>query len=300
MVSNMAVLSIGSLNLDYVYTVPHFVQPGETLTATQTEVKAGGKGLNQTLALARAGLSVDLVGCIGHDGLSLRELLVANGVDTTRVEEVDAPQGTAFIQVDKRGENCIVLYPGSNHALTKAQVDAALDELGPEDYVVLQNETSCVAHVLSECARRGLRVVFNPAPCTADVATMDLSAVSWLIVNESEAAELTGSSSPREVWKVLHAKWPNMGLVVTLGEQGSVAFVDERHKTQKAFSVKTVDTTAAGDTFVGYFVAGLVDGLSLSTCLRQASCAAALACSRAGAAPSIPLAHELRELMSGE
>ena len=296
----MAVLSIGSLNLDYVYSVPHFVQPGESLIATETAVKAGGKGLNQALALARAGLSVAHVGCIGHEGKVLRELLVANGVDTTRVEEVEVAQGTAFIQVDGKGQNCIVVYPGSNQALTEAQVDEALGKLDADDYVVMQNETSCVAHILDECARRQLRVVFNPAPYSADIAAMDLSAVTWLVVNETEAAGLTGSADPDEAWTVLHDTWPHLGLVVTLGSKGSVAFTGDKRKKQAAYAVETVDTTAAGDTFIGYFVAGLVDGLSLSTCLRQASCAAALACTRPGAAPSIPLAHELRALMENE
>ncbi len=284
---------MGSINIDRVFRVPRFVQPGETLTATSCETKAGGKGLNQSLAMARAGVSVRHAGCVGSDGLWLRGMLREDGVDVSLVRQVSEPQGTAFIQVSEAGENCIVLYPGSNHSLTERQVAEILDTAGAGDYVVLQNETSCVAQILSGCAERGLRVVFNPAPYTDEVSTMDFGAVAWLVVNEIEVEGLTGTADPDAAWSQLHARWPEMGLVVTLGEQGSVAFSGDRRIVQPAFAVDAVDTTAAGDTFIGYFVAGLADGLPLATCLHQASLAASVTVTRHGAAPSIPWASEL-------
>lgn len=289
----MSILSIGSLNLDYVFQTPHFVLPGETLTATGMGVNPGGKGLNQSIALARAGATVCHAGCIGHQGSSLIDLLAENGVDVSLVQEVNEPQGTAFIQVNDAGENCIVIFGGSNRALTEARVEELLDEASPIDMVVLQNEISSLGHILSECSRRAIPVMLNPAPYTPDVASMDLSCVSWLIVNEVEVEQLTGTADPDKAWEIIHARWPQAGLVITLGEQGSICFSKDARLEQAAFKVDTVDTTAAGDTFIGFFVAGLQEGLTLSDCLRRASLASAVAVTRPGAAPSIPWRSEL-------
>lgn len=290
----MSILSIGSMNLDYTYQVPHLVLPGETLAATGMATNPGGKGLNQTLALARAGAKVRHAGCIGPAGATLRDLLADNGVDVSLVQEVEAPQGSAFIQVDETtGQNSIVLYGGSNHALTEARVEELLDAALPTDTVVLQNEVSAMDAILAGCARRGIPVVINPAPFSDDLLEADLSAVRWFVVNEVEVAQLTGEHDPDAAWEVVRTRWPQAGLVVTLGELGSICICDGVRIEQPAFPVEAVDTTAAGDTFIGYFVAGLEDGLPLSDCLRRASLAAAVAVTRPGAAPSIPWRSEL-------
>ena len=258
----MSVLSIGSMNLDYVYQVPHLARPGETLMATAMETKAGGKGLNQTLALARAGATVRHAGCIGSEGAVLRDLLAENGVDVSLVQTVEAPQGSAFIQVDQTtAQNSIVVSGGSNRALTPERVEELLESAQPKERVVLQNEVSSMREILAGCAEHGLPVILNPAPYSDDIATMDLSPVEWLIV--------------------------------TLGEQGSICFHQNERIVQEAYKVKAVDTTAAGDTFIGYFVAGLEESLPLAQCLRQASVASAIAVTRPGAAPSIPWKREL-------
>lgn len=290
----MSVLSIGSMNLDYVYQVPHLALPGESLMATAMSTNAGGKGLNQALALARAGVCVRHAGCIGEAGTVLRDLLANNGVDVSLVQVVDVPQGSAVIQVSSESaQNSIVVFGGSNRAFGKAQVMIVLDAALPTDRVVLQNEISCMDVILAECARRGLPVVFNPAPYSDDVASMDLSSVEWLIVNEVEAEQLTGTGDPDEAQAVVAKRWPKTNLVVTLGERGCVCFAAGERIYQPAFAVDAVDTTAAGDTFIGYFVAGLEEGLPVKDCLRLASQASALAVTRPGAAPSIPRRSEL-------
>ena len=290
----MSVLSIGSMNLDYVYQVPHLARPGESLMATAMETKAGGKGLNQTLALARAGSTVRHAGCIGSEGAVLRDLLAENGVDVSLVQTVEAPQGSAFIQVDQTtAQNSIVVFGGSNRALTPERVEELLESAQPKERVVLQNEVSSMREILAGCAEHGLPVILNPAPYSDDIATMDLSPVEWLIVNEVEVEQLTGTGDPDEAWQVVQLRWPNTSLIVTLGEQGSICFHQNERIVQEAYKVKAVDTTAAGDTFIGYFVAGLEESLPLAQCLRQASVASAIAVTRPGAAPSIPWKREL-------
>lgn len=295
----MSVLSIGSMNLDYTYRVPHLVCPGETLAATDMTTNHGGKGLNQALALSRAGARVRHAGCIGSAGTVLRDFLAQNGVDVSLVREVDAPQGSAFIQVDETsGQNSIVIFGGSNRALTAARIGELLDAAFRDDTVLLQNEISAMDDILAGCADRGLPVVLNPAPFSSGLLDMNLSAVRWFVVNEVEAAQLTGEEDPDAAWEVVHARWPQAGLVVTLGEQGSICFCDDGRIAQAAYPVEAVDTTAAGDTFIGYFVAALEEGRPLANCLRLASRAAAIAVTRYGAAPSIPWRDELRDGLS--
>lgn len=290
----MGVLSIGSMNLDYVYRVPHLVKPGETLTASAMETNPGGKGLNQALALAKAGASVRHAGCVGRTGEPLRDLLAEHGVDVSLVQTVDVPQGSAVIQVDEAtGQNSIVIFGGSNRALSESRVTELLDTAKDDDVVLLQNEISAMGSILTGCAKRGLAVILNPAPYSDDLATMDLSSLAWLIVNEVEVAQLTGTENPDMAWTVVRDRWPQASLVVTLGERGSVCFSGDERIVQPAFAVDAVDTTAAGDTFIGYFVAGLQEGLPLPRCLARASLASAIAVTRPGAAPSIPTRDEV-------
>lgn len=285
----MGVLCIGSMNLDYVYRVPHLVLPGETLTASAMTTNPGGKGLNQSLALAKAGAAVRHAGCVGAAGIVLRELLSEYGVDVSLVQMVDEPQGSAVIQVDdETGQNSIVIFGGSNRALTESRVAELLGAAYDDDIVVLQNEISSMKSILAGCAEHGLPVVLNPAPYSDDIAEMDLSAVAWIIVNEIEVAQLTGTDDPDAAWAIVRSRWPRTSLVVTLGEQGCICFSGDERFVQPAFAVDAIDTTAAGDTFIGYFVAGLQEDLPLPCCLERASLASAIAVTRPGAAPSIP------------
>lgn len=289
----MKILNFGSLNLDHQYQVEHFVQPGQTLAASSVTTGCGGKGLNQSIALARAGAPVWQGGCIGREGAPLAALLQENGVDTRYLRRVDVPQGHAIIQRDKQGENCILLFGGSNRAVTPDQIRQTLDAFGPGDMLVLQNETNGLPELLAGGHARGMTVVLNPSPCEEALAGLDLSAVDWLILNEGEAYQISGADTPDAAWQALHRRWPNLRVVLTLGAAGSLLFTEAETLRQPAFRAEAVDTTGAGDTFTGYFLASLARGEALQHCLAVASRAAALSVTKKGAADAIPTRAEV-------
>ena len=293
----MKALNFGSLNLDYVYQVDHFVRPGETLDALHQTVNPGGKGLNQSVALAKAGAAVCHAGCVGQGGGMLRQTLESYGVDTAYLKETETLQGNAVIQVDRSGQNCILLYGGSNRRLTEAQISETIARFSPGDWLILQNETNLLPELVDAGFAKGMRVVLNPSPYNESIAQVDLSKVSWLLVNEVEAKQCSGTDEPEKVWAYLHERYPSLSLLVTLGGDGSAAFTGTERVRQAAFPVKAVDTTAAGDTFTGYFVACMAQGRPEGECLDLASRAAAIAVSRPGAAPSIPVKEEVERLL---
>lgn len=283
----MKVLNFGSLNIDNVYRLHHIVRPGESLTADSHAVFAGGKGLNQSVALARAGAEVYHAGMIGRDGMFLKELLESNGVNCSLLKISETiPSGNAQIQVAEDGENAIVLFGGANRAIPVETVSEVLDNFVSGDIVVLQNEISVTAQVIREAHARGLKVFFNPAPMSDDVADFPLELVDTLIVNETEMAELKKSRPQLDF----------CNLLLTLGSKGAVYYPQGGGKEISVPSCKVekvVDTTGAGDTFIGYFVAETTKGLPLEVCLAHAACAAADSITKAGAAVSIPRIEEL-------
>ena len=293
----MRVLNFGSLNLDYVYQVEHFVRPGETLSAMSRAVKHGGKGLNQSIALARAGANVSHAGCIGAGGEVLKAVLEQNGVDTSCLLMADEMQGHTVIQVNREGENCILLYGGSNQCVTVAQIEETLSGFSAGDWLVLQNEINNLPAIVDAAYERGMVIALNPSPCDDKLAAVDLGKISWLLVNEVEAGQISGSDEPEAAWAWLHERYPRMNVVITLGSAGSVAYrvIDGAVETarQEAFQVKAVDTTAAGDTFTGYFISGLMTDMPLQDCMRRASKASSISVTRHGAADSIPLLKEV-------
>ena len=293
----MKILNFGSLNVDYVYSVDYFVRAGETLKANSREVLPGGKGLNQSVALARAGADVCHAGCIGADGAFLRDLLHATGVDTAYLRTIDGMQGHTIIQVDRKGENCILLYGGSNRRISKAQIDETLAHFGPGDWLVLQNEVNNLPLIVDLASARGMRIVLNPSPYDDGLKAVDFGKLSWLLVNEVEACQCSGSDEPERAWDVLHARYPGLSVLITLGGAGSIAYsvTAEGLDTvrQQAFQADAVDTTAAGDTYTGYFIAGLMSGMPLQDCMRRASRASSISVTRLGAADSIPFRAEL-------
>ena len=299
----MRVLNFGSLNVDYVYAVDYFVRAGETLKADSRRVMAGGKGLNQSIALARAGAEVYHAGCIGHEGAFLRDMLEENGVDTSLLRTIDDMQGHTVIQVDKNGENCILLYGGSNRRVEPVQVDETLSRFGAGDWLVLQNEISSLPYIVEAAHRRGMRIALNPSPYEDNLREVDFGKLSWLLVNEIEACQCSGSDQPERAWDVLHGKYPGLSVLITLGGAGSVAHSVEgggvETVRQQAFRAKAVDTTAAGDTFTGYFIGGLAEGRPLAECMRRASMASAIGVTRPGAAASIPLRDEVEQRLAG-
>ena len=293
----MRILNFGSLNLDYVYQVDHFVQPGETLAALSRDVKAGGKGLNQSIALARAGAPVWHAGCLGTGGDELKRMLEENGVDTEFLLPVQEMQGHTVIQVNRAGENSILLFGGSNRCVPEDYVRQVISRFEREDWLILQNEINCLPLITELAAEKGMHIVLNPSPYDEELKKLDLSAVEWLLINEIEAGQISGEEEPERVWENLHGKYPGMSVLMTLGSRGSIAFRAGADRTdlhrEEAVAVKAVDTTAAGDTYTGYFIAGLTAGDSLDVCMKTASRAAAIAVTRPGAAESIPWKKDL-------
>lgn len=285
----MRVLNFGSLNIDFVYRMPRIVAPGETLSCRALHVFAGGKGANQSVALAKAGAQVFHAGLVGHDGRWLIERLGELGVDVANVRvSREGRTGNAIIQVSDEGENAIVLYPGTNHELTRPQIDETLARFGDGDVLLLQNETNEVPYLIAEAKRRDMRVVFNPAPMTPAVRGYPLADVDVLFVNETEGRELTGRRTEDEVLAELPA-WEN---VLTLGGTG-VRFSGNEELYVPGVKVDVVDTTAAGDTFIGYFLAARGEGKPNREALELACRAAAMCCTKLGAMDAIPSRAEV-------
>ena len=294
----MRILNFGSANLDYIYQVPHFATPGETISARSQTVNPGGKGLNQSIALARAGAEVFHGGCIGTGGEALAALLAENGVDTRFLRQVDVLQGNAMIAVNDEGENFIMLYGGSNQAITQKQIDETLSAFDAGDYLVLQNEISCLPYLVEQASKRGMRIVLNPSPFEDSLRALDYHAVAWLFVNEIEAEQITGKTQPEEIWDALHARFPSLCLVLTLGGAGAMCFTPSEQVIQPVFPAVPVDTTAAGDTFTGFFLASLLAGNPLTECMERAAMASSIGVSRLGASCSIPTAEEVTRALA--
>lgn len=289
----MRILNFGSLNIDYVYEVNYFVRSGETLASNKLEKFCGGKGLNQSLALARAGSNIYHAGCVGADGGMLIDILRESGVDCSCIETLDGVTGHAIIQVDKNGENCIILYGGANNKITVKHIDNVLSNFEKGDYILLQNEINNLDIIIDRAYQIGLKIILNPSPISDDLKKLPLNKVSYLILNEIEGKELTGKEEPEDILKELRSKYPECVFVLTLGSKGSVYDDKTKRCTQGIFKVDVVDTTAAGDTFTGYFVHEITTGSTPEKALEVASKAAALAVSRMGAAPSIPTYKEV-------
>lgn len=223
----------------------------------------------------------------------LRELLAENGVDVSYLKKVDTKNGHAIIQVSADGENSIFLFSGSNASITHGFIDSVLNNFGVGDILLLQNEISNVPYIIEAAYRRGMSIIFNPSPINEKIAEIDFSMLSYIILNTVEAREISGTETIEEGLRFFKSSYPDLKLVLTLGKKGCVYtdFINEIH--QPAFCVKAVDTTGAGDTFAGYFVAELARGADCADILKIASAASALAVSREGAAPSIPTKAEV-------
>lgn len=289
----MRILNFGSLNIDYVYQVDHFVQPGETMSALSLQINCGGKGLNQSVALARAGAETWHAGLIGAEGRFLREALERAGVRTDLVEETAGSTGHAIIQVDRTGQNSILLHDGANGQITPAFAERVLAGFSAGDAVLVQNETSCVGEIIRRAARRGMRVALNAAPANEKLSDLPMEDVEWLLVNEVEGAYLVGTEDPEKILDVLTARYPAMTVVLTLGSRGSAAARGEERVRIPARPVRAVDTTGAGDTFTGYFLCRILEGGTLEEAMSTASAAGALAVTRPGAAASVPSRAEV-------
>lgn len=371
----MKVLNFGSLNIDYVYSLDHIVQKGETISSERLEIYSGGKGLNQSIALGRAGVKAYHAGAVGRDGIFLKELLTEAGVRTEFVRELDAVRtGNAIIQRDRGGDNCIILYGGANQSIKREQVDETLGCFEAGDYIVLQNEINEMGYIMERAHERGMKLVLNPSPMDEKILSLPLAFADIFILNEIEACQLLAVPENRraeaaacgeELLCALSGRFPEAMIVLTLGKKGSVCIdgragksgngsgetegkkavnegtksketvngetesketVNEGAETketviekagskeaeseeagskeagperriikQPAYLTETVDTTAAGDTFTGYFVSGLMRGLTVQESMDLAARAAAVAVSGLGAAPSIPTLDQVEK-----
>lgn len=282
------ILNFGSLNLDAVYQVEHFARAGETVSALSEAHFPGGKGLNQSVALSRAGAAVIHAGKIGPDGALLRETLEREHVDDRFLLNGGTAAGKAVIQRDGTGQNCIVAFGGANHEITEEEIARVLREFQPGDAVISQNEISCVPFLVEQAAARGMEVILNPSPVNGALDAVPLDKVSWLVINEIEGRALSGCGAPEDILAFFRREYPGLHVVLTLGELGSVYSGPMGCCSQRAYPVPVTDTTAAGDTFLGFFFASLFGGAAVPAALGTASAAAALAVTKAGSVPSIP------------
>ena len=294
----MKVLNFGSLNIDYVYKVDHIVQRGETLSSQMLNVYPGGKGLNQSVALGKAGIDVWHAGAIGEDGTFLVELLKEAGVDASHVKILsDVKSGHAIIQNDKEGDNCIVLYGGANQAITKEQVDRTLMDFDKGDYLILQNEINELDYIMEKAHEKGMKIVLNPSPANEMIQKLPLSYVDYFILNEIEAGQILGTdcTDEEELLNGLVKKFPEASVILTLGSKGSWFAKGSERNFQKIYPVEAVDTTAAGDTYTGYFVAGKLKEIPTAQAMELAAKASAITVTRPGASVAIPTREEVEE-----
>jgi ribokinase len=289
----MPVLNFGSCCIDHVYSVPHFAAPGETLPCSDYQVHPGGKGLNQSIAMAAAGAKVRHAGKVGEDGRWLLDLMSSKNIDVSLMKVDTGPTGHANIQVTPEGENSIVLFGGANRTITASDIDGILEDVRPGEFLLIQNEISALDYLIDRASQKKMRIVFNAAPMTAAVTALPLEAIELLVINEIEGFELTTKTEPEEIIGTLSSRFPSTNVLLTLGAAGSIYAGNGDSLFQAAERVETKDTTAAGDTFVGFFLAGYSAGNSTKDCLALATRAAAVCVTRAGAATSIPSLDEL-------
>lgn len=289
----MRILNIGSINIDKSYDVEKFITAGKTSKALAYRQSFGGKGLNQSIALCRAGAEVWHAGAIGEDGEDIARLLQQEGIHSEYLQRVAGPTGHAIIQIDPSGQNCILIDGGANDSIGHHQVDEALRHFQAGDALVLQNEIPCLSYAIRQGRARGMRVFLNPSPIERESDIEAISEADFLILNEVEAQILTGESDSARMLDALVDKYGQTAIVLTLGKDG-VLYADARERASHGcYDVPVVDTTAAGDTFAGYFIAAVCAGKSVEAALREASIASNICVSRPGAAAAIPYRREV-------
>ena len=288
----MKILNFGSLNIDLIYKVERFACPGETLDSLSFEKNIGGKGLNQSVALARGGGQVYHAGNVGTDGDFLVDFLQSVGVNTDLIRQVDIPSGNALIQIDPDGQNGILLYGGANRCVTKEQICEVLSHFEAGDWLILQNEINQMDYLIKQAHQKGMTIVLNPSP-VAGCERLPLHLVDYLIVNEHEGAQLCSKQGVEDIIAALPKLYPNTKFVMTLGGEGSVYFDRHTRHVQGTYPAHIVDTTGAGDTFTGFFFAALTRGETIPRSMELAARAASITISRKGAAPVIPTLQEV-------
>ena len=285
------------MNLDHVYNVHHIVQPGETEATGEMQIHLGGKGMNQSVALAKAGVETYHGGMIGDDGQPFLDACAEFGVHADYIQKIDTKTGHAIIQIDSSAQNCILLYGGANQCLTAEYVDEVLANFGKDDVLLLQNEVNMLPYIVDKAYEKGMTIALNPSPFNEKLDAVDMGKIGIFLLNEVEGGQITGLVEPDEVIAKLLELYPHAKIVLTLGKDGAVYADAEQKHFQPIFPSEAVDTTAAGDTFTGYFLAGLCEGMPIPEVLRMSSMASGIAVSRKGAVPSIPWRSEVEAML---
>lgn len=287
------ICNFGSLNIDHVYSVDSFVRPGETLSSDSYNKYAGGKGLNQSIACARAGARIYHAGAIGTDGQFLKDVLNNSGAVTKFIKTIKKPTGHAIIQVNKQGENSILIYSGANKCIDNKDVNEVISNFDSNDILLVQNETNIVSTVISSAIEKGMRIILNPSPATNELKKLPLEEITFLVLNETEGELLAGSVKPDEIINNLCTMYPNTWIILTLGALGIRYGKGHYSNFIPSCKVDPVDTTAAGDTFTGYLCAAIATDIPIHEALLLCSKAASICVTRHGAAPSIPTMKEV-------
>ena len=295
----MKILSFGSLNIDQVYELEQIVSPGMTAEASACTRTCGGKGLNQSTAIAKAGAEVFHAGAVGTDGDMLLSFLRSCGVHTEHVAITDTPTGHAIIQVDRAGDNSIIILGGANRQIDEGMIRSVLADFSEGDYIVLQNEISNLPLLIRLAHSKGMIVCFTPSPITGSLSRIPFELVHYLFINEIEGQLISGVQEPEKVLSVLTRKYPNCAIILTLGKNGVIYSGTEGVHTHGIFPAEVVDTTGAGDTFCGFFIASVSRGTEIPEALKIASMASSLCVSRPGAAQSIPSREEVIHSLQG-
>ena len=290
----MKILNFGSLNIDKVYAVEEIVKGGETIDSVSFSESVGGKGLNQSIAVAKAGGNIMHAGCVGKDGEILLQALKDNNVDTSLIKTVETASGQAIIQVDKHGQNCIILFHGANYEVDKAYIDEVMQDFAQGDILILQNEISNIDYIIEVAKAKQMKIYLNPSPINENLNKYNMQAIDGIFVNEHEGAYLADKEKVEDILDSLASKYPELEIILTFGDKGAYYRHKDINIFQPAYKVDAVDTTAAGDTFNGALCVALSEGEKLEDAVRFASKAASIAVTRIGAQNSIPYRSELK------
>lgn len=299
----MKIIVIGSLNVDTTYQLPHIPAEGETILATSKTTQRGGKGQNQAVAMSRLGAEVMVIGAVGNDeeGNVLIDGLKIEEIDSSGIIRKNVPSGTASIYLDENAKNNIVVYPGANFAMTVEDIDEKIDLIKSAQICVMQNEIpkDVIYHVIEICKNNGIITILNPAPAVKDFDTKYLGMVDYLVPNETELELLLGKKIENNVEElareVLELGCKNV--LVTLGSKGSMLINKDEVYNQSAKLVKAVDTTAAGDSFIGGFTTALAMGKDYKEAMEYGTKVSAIAVTKPGAVDSLPTVKEVEDFV---
>jgi len=289
----MKILNFGSLNYDYVYSVNHIVEPGETIFSTGLDVFCGGKGLNQSVALARAGSNVYHAGMVGSDGEMLCNTCKENNINSDYIKFVTERTGNAIIQVSENGQNSIVLFGGANRKNTEEYINNVLSNFQAGDMLLMQNEINLVDYLIEKAFEKQMIIALNPSPFDEKMLKCNFNKVSYFLMNEVEGKQITGKTKPEEILEVMRRKYPSSKVVLTLGKAGVIYSDNEKFCSHGIYKINVLDTTAAGDTFTGFFLSSVLQNKTIEEALRIASVASSIAVSKKGATSSIPFLSDV-------